>query len=294
MTKSLTYNATIVERTNLTDALSIFRIQPDKPPGRPWFTAGQYCVIGLNNAAHPELGPVRRPMSIASAPESDGPVEFYIRRVATPDSRNPLTALLWSIPSGGRVYLRTTAAGVFTFKDTIGADDTRMRVLVAAGTGLAPFMSMIRSEVCRDPHADLSNWVLLHGASYPRELGYSAELRRVSAANRLNYWPTVSRPAEAPDWNGDVGRVEAFFEPARLADLEKRLGLPSNGFTPATMAIYICGLTGTIGETILRLRERGFVPDDERVRRALHLPASATASIFCEHYDATHAVPVPL
>jgi hypothetical protein len=104
----------------------------------------------------------------------------------------------------------------------------------------------------------------------------------------------VSRPAEAPGWTGDVGRVETFFEPARLADLEKRLGLPPNGFTPAAMAIYICGLSGTIGETILRLLERGFVPDDERSRRALHLPAGAAASIFCEHYDAEHAIPVPL
>jgi ferredoxin--NADP+ reductase len=156
MPTALTYNATIVERTDLTDALSIFRIQPDKPPGRPWFTAGQYCVIGLNNAAHPELGPVRRPMSVASAPESDGPVEFYIRKVAAADSPNPLTGLLWSIRACGRLYLRTAAAGVFTLKDTTGTDDARARVLVAAGTGLAPFMSMLRSEVCRNPHVDLS------------------------------------------------------------------------------------------------------------------------------------------
>ena len=294
MTTGLTYNATIVERIDLTDALSIFRIEPDNPPGHPWFTAGQYCVIGLNNSAHPELGPVRRPMSMASAPESHGPVEFYIRRVATPDSRNPLTGLLWNIPAGSRLYLRTAAAGVFTFRDTIGTDDGRMRVLVAAGTGLAPFMSMIRSEVCRNPHVDLSRWVLLHGASYPGELGYNAELRQLSRANHLKYWPTVSRPAEAPGWNGDIGRVEAFFEAARLGDLEARLGLPRGGFTPAATAIFVCGLTGTIGETILRLLDRGFAPDDKRSRRALHVPLDAPASIFCEHYDAKRTIPVTL
>src|SRR5690242_14051084 len=70
MAKPLEYNATLTERIDITDALSIFRVTPDKMPEQhPWFTPGQYCVLGLNNAAKPELGSVRRSMSIASAPE---------------------------------------------------------------------------------------------------------------------------------------------------------------------------------------------------------------------------------
>jgi hypothetical protein len=34
------------------------------------------------------------------------------------------------------------------------------------------------------------------------------------------------RPSEASEWVGDVGRVETFFEPARLRDLERRVNLP--------------------------------------------------------------------
>ena len=34
-----------VRRIDLTDALSIFRIEPDQPPARPWFVPGQYCVL---------------------------------------------------------------------------------------------------------------------------------------------------------------------------------------------------------------------------------------------------------
>ena len=83
MAKLLEYNATLAERIDLTDALTVFRVQPDQPPAeRPWFVPGQYCVLGMNNAAKPELGSVRRSMSIASAPEDDGPVEFYVRWVA--------------------------------------------------------------------------------------------------------------------------------------------------------------------------------------------------------------------
>ena len=254
-------------------------------PARPWFVPGQYCVLGMNNAEKPELGSVRRSMSIASAPEDEGPIEFYIRWVAKPESENPLTHLLWKVKAGDRMYMRAVAAGVFTVKDTIGEADTRLKVMVAAGTGSAPFVSMVRSEIRRNPSADLSKWVLLHGASYPADLGYRDELMKLVETHGLKYWGTVSRPKEAPDWRGDSGRVEAFFEGARLADLEKRLGLPAGGFTPKNAVIYICGLTGTISGTIIPLIDRGFVPDFKRIREALGVPADTKDSVFYEQYD---------
>lgn len=286
MAKPLEYNATLVERIDLTDALAIFRVQPDDPPAtRPWFVSGQYCVIGANNPQRPELGSVRRSMSIASAPEDDGPVEFYIRWVAKPDSENPLTHLLWKMQAGDRIYMRSVAAGVFTLEDTIGTDDSRLRVMVAAGTGSAPFVSMVRSEVRRNPKVDLSKWVLLHGASYPADLGYRDELMAIGRSNGLSYWGTVSRPKAAPAWQGDVGRVEAFFEPTRLADLETRLGLAPGEFSPRSAVVYICGLTGTISGTIVPLIDRGFVPDFKRIRDTLGVPAHIKASVFYEQYD---------
>jgi ferredoxin/flavodoxin---NADP+ reductase len=286
MAKALEYNATLAERIDVTEALTVFRVAPDQPPAeRPWFVPGQYCVLGMNNAEKPELGSVRRSMSIASAPEDEGAVEFYIRWVARPESENPLTHLLWKLKAGDRMYMRPVAAGVFTIKDTVGVDDGRLRVMVAAGTGSAPFVSMIRSEIRRNPKADLSKWVLLHGASYPADLGYRDELMQLVETNHLKYWGTVSRPKEAPDWRGDSGRVEAFFEGTRLEDLEKRLGLAPGGFSPKHVVIYICGLTGTITGTIVPLIDRGFVPDFKRIREALGVPADTKDSVFYEQYD---------
>jgi ferredoxin--NADP+ reductase len=285
MAKPLEYNATLVERVDITDALTLFRVKPDQMPAGLWFVPGQYCVLGMNNAEKPELGSVRRSMSIASAPEDDGAIEFYIRFVSKPESENPLTHLLWTLKNGDRMYMRAVAAGVFTVKDTIGLDDPRIRVMVAAGTGSAPFVSMVRSELRRDPKADLSKWVLLHGASYPADLGYRDELMQMVETNKLHYWGTVSRPKEAPDWKGDTGRVEAFFAGERLADLEQRLGLPPGGFTPKNVTIFICGLTGTITGTILPLIDRGFVPDFKRIREALGVPADVKDSVFYEQYD---------
>ena len=286
MAKPLEYNATLTERIDITDALTLFRVTPDQPPAqKPWFAPGQYCVLGLNNTAKPELGSVRRSMSIASAPEDDGAVEFYIRWVSKPESDNPLTHLLWNIQAGARMYMLVNPTGKFTIPATVGVDDPRLRVMVAAGTGSAPFVSMVRSELRRNPGADLSKWVILHGASHATDLGYRDELEQMVERNHLRYWGTVSRPKESPDWKGDTGRVEAFFTGARLEDLERRLGLPAGGFTPRNVAVFICGLNGTIAETIIPLLDRGFVPDFPRIRKALGVPEDAHASVFWEQYD---------
>ncbi len=285
----LTYNATLARRIDLTEALAIFSIQPDVPPARDasgaWFTAGQSCVIGLNNDERPDLGSVRRSMSISSAPDDDGPIELYIRLVAQPTSPNPLTPLLWRLRAGDRRYRRPVPSGRFTIRHTIGEADPRLRVLVAAGTGLAPFLAMLRGEIARDPGADLSRWLVLHGASYERDLGYRDELERLARGNRLRYRATVSRPAACPGWRGDTGRVESYFQPDRLAALEDWLGLPPGGFTPRAAAVLVCGLRGTIGATIALLVGRGFVPAQARVRDALGVPPDRPASLFFEQYD---------
>ncbi len=294
MAKPLEYNATLAERIDLTDSLSLFRVLPDEQPSEEgaWFTPGQYLVLGMNNAAQPELGSVRRAMSIASAPEDRGPLEFYIRYVAKPESDNPLTHLLWKLKAGDRMYMRMHATGKFTLRDSVGEGDPRLKILVAAGTGSAPFVSIARSEMWRDPAADLSRLVLLHGASYPADLGHRDELLGFVATNGLRYWGTVSRPQETPDWVGDVGRVEDYFRADRLEELENRLGLAPGGLTPNRAVVFVCGLNGTIARCIERLVPRGFIPDHRRIRKALEVPEDAAASLFFEQYDTTPVIDI--
>ena len=56
MAKPLTYNATLIERIDLTSALAIFKVRPDEPVVEdPPFIPGQYMTLGLNNE-DPELG----------------------------------------------------------------------------------------------------------------------------------------------------------------------------------------------------------------------------------------------
>ena len=292
MAKPIEYNATLVERIDITSALSVFKIRPDEPlAGSPTFIPGQYMTLGLNNEEKPELGSVRRPMSIASAPEEGNVLEFYIRYVNYPESDNPLTHLLWKTQAGDRIYLRSKAVGKFTVPDTVGDDDPRLRICVAAGTGLAPFVSMVRSQSLADPDVSLDRWGILHGASYPADLGYQEELEELTGRG-LHYLKSVSRPNEAPGWDGDKGRVEDYFLPERLAGLESGLGLGAGELTPANAVIYICGLQGTIGQTIVRMISRGFVPENRKLRRALQVGDEVEASLFFEQYDSTPVIDI--
>lgn len=292
MAKPLTYNATLVERIDLTPQLAIFKVRPDEPiTAEPQFIPGQYVTLGMNNEDKPELGSVRRPMSIASAPEERDALEFYIRYVTYPESNNPLTHLLWQAKASDRLFMRTRVVGKFTVHDTVGDDDPRLRVCVAAGTGLAPFISMVRSLHLSDPTADLGRYAVLHGASYPADLGYREELQALER-HGLRYFASVSRPKESPDWTGDVGRTEDYFRPQRIGELEERLGLGARGLRPDRAMILICGLQGTIGQTIARLVPRGFVPDNRKLRRALEVPDDVAASLFFEQYDNTPVIDV--
>ncbi len=121
MPGELTYNATLVDRHDLTSTLAIFTVRPDNPlDGAPPFVPGQYLTLGLNNEELPHLGSVRRPMSIASCPAEPATVEFFIRLITNTKSENPLTPLLFRMNVGDRIFLRARPAGKFTITDTVG------------------------------------------------------------------------------------------------------------------------------------------------------------------------------
>ncbi len=294
--KKFAYNATLVLREDLSDTLTIFRIQPDgdtdasgnRGPPVPEFVAGQYAVLGAYNEDEPEKGLVRRAYSIASPPEERHWLEFYIRFVDLPTSDNPLTHLLWKMQVGARLWLGPKITGRFTLAHTVGEEDPRQKIFVAAGTGLAPFVSILKNVMQQKVAGDgsqASNFILLHGASHPHDLGYKEDLEEVLNLVRQKYFPTISRPQLHPDWQGDTGRVETFFDAEKLEDLERRLGFEAGHIAPERCVAYICGLQGTIANTLIALFRRGFIPNDRRIRAALGLPKDVVPSLFFEQYD---------
>ena len=287
VSKALTYNATLLERRDLSPSLSIFRLAPEARPAddAPWFEPGQYVSVGLNVDEDGGSSSVQRAYSIASEPEQRRWLELYIRRASPANTAYPLTHRLWQIEPGGRLYVSPKISGHFTLQHTVPLDDPRLRVLVGSGTGVAPFMSMVRSALGRGDRALLGRLVVLHGASHAHELGYHAELEAAVRAGLRAYVATVSRPAENPDWRGAVGRVETHFEGDKLHELERHLGLGEGGLSPRRAVAYVCGFTGTIVGLVSSLLAREFAPAERRVRRQLEIPAEHPPSLFYEQYD---------
>jgi len=210
--------ATLLERVDLTDSISSFRVRPDGTTHQ--FVPGQYVTIGL--ATEGRL--VERPYSIASsARRLDAGYELYVRLVPG----GALTPLLFRARVGDRVSVRRPK-GRFTLRE----GDARTNLFVATGCGLAPFMSMLRTL---DDDHDSRPSVVVHGVSYVDELGYRDELERWADDTRwsLTYIPTISRPREPRNerWSGRAGRVEAVLAGA-IAELR---------LVPAHTVAYVCG-----------------------------------------------------
>jgi ferredoxin-NADP reductase len=242
------YNATLVRREDLTDDLASFwvKMDGDATPFEP----GQYLTIGV--MVDGKL--LQRPYSVASAPSvanTEG-YEFFVRLV--PIIR--FTTALWRLPVGHRMRI-IGPKGKFMLEPK----DDRTHLYVSTGTGIAPFISMVRETVAQ---GDPRRTVLLNGCSYADELGYRRELLawEKDPAYRLEYVPTISRASDPRNagWTGKVGRAE------QVVDQVCR----ERGLQPETTVVYICGNPEMILNVERVLLDRGF--PEVHVKKELYWP----------------------
>lgn len=204
-------NATVVGRTEITPELIIVRVKPDA--GVPEFQSGQYVALGLPGEAPrpanlpPDKAPlaadklIKRAYSIGSSPLQRDYIEFYIAVV--PDGE--LTPRLSLVQEGGRVYVAPKITGTFTLT---GVPDDHNLVLLSTGTGLAPFMSMVRTPSIWTAGRRIT---IVHGVRFSKDLAYREELLALERSNpAFKYHAIVSR--SDPEWNGPTGRVQRLFE----------------------------------------------------------------------------------
>ncbi|MDQ4100648.1 MAG: FAD-binding oxidoreductase [Thermoproteota archaeon] len=248
-------------RKNLTSDLAIFRIQPADERPVPDFKAGQFVALGLKLDGNHNI--TYRPFSLSSPPEEKRYFEFYIKS-ASEYVMSTFTSTLFKMFEGDLLYWRNPA-GSFTIEDkkADGTPDKRRLVLVASGTGLAPFISYILHLKNIKSNREI---VLLHGAKYVQELGYYDLLKSISASDsNFKYLTTVSRPDHdlSRDWRGNVGRVETLLvnKDNCKSQLEEAVG---EKVTPENSFFHICGYAGTINAVISILSPLGFVTNRQK------------------------------
>jgi ferredoxin--NADP+ reductase len=250
----------ITYREDLTPDLAILRIQPDDGSPVPDFKPGQFVALGLKLDGDDKV--TNRAYSLSSPPEEKSYFELYIKWAMEPVP-GKFTSALFNMKVGDKVYWRKPA-GAFTLEDkkADGTPDVRALVLVASGTGLAPFVSYALHLRATGSKRKV---VVLHGARSAKELGYRDIFESMAKENpNFVYISTVSRPSDpaSQGWTGHTGRVETLLVPnGGVSEVEKALGhrvAPENAF------FHICGYQGTIDSVIAILQPLGFVSNRNR------------------------------
>jgi ferredoxin--NADP+ reductase len=229
----------VVSVNHWSDRLFSFRTTRD-PAFR--FESGHFVMLGI------DLGgkPLMRAYSIAS-PSHGEELEFLSIKVPG----GPLTSRLQHVAPGQELFISSKPVGTLVVRDLRPG---RTLFLLATGTGLAPFMSIIQDP---ETYEKFDHVVLAHGVRTRRELAYAdfigADLPRdpylgEEIAAKLLYYPTVTR--------------EPFRNTGRLTDLlgsgklTADLGLPP--LDPALDRAMICGSPEMLRDLSTLLDERGF------------------------------------
>ena len=160
------------------------------------FENGEFVTLGLR----PEGKLIARAYSIVSTNDADH-LEFL--SIHVPDG--PLTSRLAHIREGDGVWINSKATGSLTLRYL---QPGRNLYLLATGTGLAPFMSLIRDPEVYKAYQQV---VLVHTVRTVPELAYQEEIAALSG-DRLYYVPTVTRePFPTPQRGADLFRSGELF-----------------------------------------------------------------------------------
>jgi ferredoxin--NADP+ reductase len=219
--------ARVLENRHWTDALFSLRVTGPQLG----FEAGQFVRIAVD----PQ---VARAFSFVNTPE-DPVLEFY--GIVVP--QGPLSPRLARLRAGERLLVASNPAGFLVLSEVPDADTLW---LVSTGTGIAPFLSILRTEA---PWKRFRSIVLVHAVRHARELVYTDLIGKVHRENPglFHYVTFVSRES-AP--GALQGRIPAAMRDGRL---EAAAGARLN----ERAHVMLCGNPDMLRDAQAALAERG-------------------------------------
>lgn len=261
-------NSVITHRSDVSPSLAIFRVAPNGWE-LPDFIPGQFAALGLPpNATRVEGADsgeetegtgklIKRAYSIASSSVAKEYVEFYVALVPS----GALTPRLFALQPGDELWMSPKFKGMFTL-DHVPTDQNI--VFVATGTGIAPYMSMLRTHLGA---SEARKFAVLHGARHTWDLGYREELVASTKTHKnFAYSAIVSEPEdEKEDWTGPTGFLQDYWRERPLDD--------PWGMRPAPdhTHIFLCGNPLMIQHMLPVLEAEGFKEHTKKSPGNIHL-----------------------
>jgi ferredoxin--NADP+ reductase len=206
------------------------------------FENGHFVMLGLLIDGRPLM----RAYSIASANHEEF-LEFLSIKVA----QGPLTSRLQNIKPGDEVLVSRKPTGTLLLHDL---KPGKRLYLLSSGTGLAPFMSIIKDP---ETYERFEKIILVHGVRYRSELAYrdfieweltQHEYLGEQVRSQLIYFPTVTRERFRYQ-----GRVTSLIESGKLFE---DTGMPA--LDPKTDRVMICGSPAMLADLSAMLNSRAF------------------------------------
>ena len=198
------------------------------------FQAGQFAKLAL-----PIDGKiVARPYSLVNPPEST-PLEFY--SIVIP--AGPLSPRLAALAAGDTVWVSQAANGFLVVDEVPDATDLW---LLATGTGIGPFLSILRTEQAWQRFEKI---ILVHAVRYRQELTYSNIIAAVQKqrGERFVMIPFVSREHADGALSGRI--------PQAIAQGQLELRAQST-ISPKHSQFMLCGNPAMVKETTALLCEQ--------------------------------------
>lgn len=206
------------------------------------FKNGQFVMIGLQVDGKPLL----RAYSIASA-NYEETLEFFSIKVAN----GPLTSRLQHLKVGDEVIVGRKPTGTLLVDYLVPG---RRLYLLSTGTGLAPFMSLIKDPETYEAYEKV---ILVHGVRTVGELAYQDFIENELPDNeffgelvreKLVYYPTVTREPYR-----NQGRITDLITSGKLfTDLD----LPP--LDKEDDRVMLCGSPQLLDDMRIILKEKGF------------------------------------
>ena len=225
----------VVENRRWTEAL--FSLRVEAPPLR--FEAGQFVRIALDIEEGRAESRVARPFSFVNPPP-DPLLEFY--GIVVPEG--PLSPRLARLGRGDKLLVATNPAGFLVLSEV---PDAESLWLISTGTGIAPFLSMLRTDT---PWKRFGTVVLVHAVRHADELVYR-DLVEETAAARGQQFRTVTFVSREATPGSLSGRIPQAIRDGRL---EQAAALD---LAPATSHVMLCGNPDMLKDAQAVLVERG-------------------------------------
>lgn len=189
------------------------------------FVAGQF--VSFTDTI--EGRKITRAYSIASPPSDSNQFELCLNLVHD----GHLSPRLFSMQPGETIEMQPPL-GMFTIRHP-----ERDAVLIATGTGIAPYRSILRAHLSESS----PKFTLLFGVRHEHSLMYRTEFEEMARRySNFRFLPTLTRPGES--WKGRTGRVQEH--------LEEAIGEERN------IDVFLCGLKAMVDDVRNTLKGMGF------------------------------------